>query len=76
MIFKITVVVAVVYLLLRGAMKTYVNGLSDGDKIRLSFGWNHYRQSEQWAFAIIGLLRILMYLLLGIDTIYFVFTRF
>ena len=74
MIFKITVVVAVVYLLVHMLFNSYISNLGAIDVLRWSR--KKYTPNEYRILVIIGGLRLSVYILLAVDVIYFVFTRF
>ena len=71
MIFKITILLAVVYFLLYGFLKFYIISMSAIDKLRWSY--KKFKPWEAWAISIAAILKITVWILVAIDVVYFVF---
>jgi hypothetical protein len=74
LLIKITTLVTVIYLLVRWMFISYLKSLGIIDRIRWES--NNLTPNEHTANIIVGLLRMLCYILWAVDIIYFVFTRF
>lgn len=68
---KFTIILLAIYILLRGGIKLYIDGLSTLDKLRISS--KTYTKLESMTFILFGLLHIIMWVCIVISGVMIVF---